>query len=230
MSFVKSPKRSHALKFARRLADKNSGAPFVTELGDAVWDLPPLILHPFNEHIAPSTLLENSRAALLLSGLAASDGTDPEILSERLLAARYTEVRMLFFLGKDILRWMEQCQEAIQRISALREALVTARSFAALLTAGAPANVRDKLTSWGVVDHAPIFTRSLGLNALFVRPPELDQLSPEFLNNYHRYADHLFRCYLEFQPHCIITAANFRFDLYASGEYSRLLESQWDGA
>jgi hypothetical protein len=29
------------------------------------------------------------------------------------------------------------------------------------------------------------------------------------------------------QPHLIVTAANFRFDLYASGEYSRMLESEW---
>lgn len=201
----------------------------MTGFGDTVWDLPPLILHPFNEHIAPSVLVENSRAALMLSGLVSTDGTDPEILNRRLLAGRYTEVRMLFFLGKDILRWLEHCQEGVQRIAALREALVNARSFAALLTASPPANVKDKLTSWGVVDHVAIFTRGLGLNALFLRPPEFDQLSPDFLNNYHRYADHLFRCYLESEPHCIITAANFRFELYASGEYSRLLESQWGG-
>ena len=31
--------------------------------------LPPLILHPFNEQIAPSSLLESSRAALMLSGM-----------------------------------------------------------------------------------------------------------------------------------------------------------------
>lgn len=202
----------------------------MTGLGDAVWELPPLILHPFNEHIAPSTLLENSRAALMLSGLALPDATDPEILTQRLLAGRYTEVRMLFFLGKDILRWMEQCQECAERIPMLRDALVNARSFAALLTAGPPANVKQKLTSWGVADHASIFTRGLGINSLFARPPELDELSAEFLNHYHRYADHLFRCYLESEPHCLITAANFRFDLYASGEYSRLLESQWDGS
>lgn len=201
----------------------------MTGLGDTVWELPPLILHPFNEHIAPSTLLENSRASLMLSGLVSSDGSDPEALTQRLLTGRYTEVRMLFFLGKDILRWMDQCEEGVRRIAALRDALVTARSFAALLTSGPPANVREKLTSWGVVDHVPIFTRGLGLNALFFRPPEFDQLSPEFLNNYQRYADHLFHCYLESEPHCIVTAANFRFDLYASGEYSRLLESQWGG-
>ena len=201
----------------------------MTGFGDTVWDLPPLILHPFNEHIDPSALLENSRAALMLSGLAAPDGSDSDILTRRLLSGRYSEIRMLFFLGKDILRWMEQCQESIQRVLVLREVPVTARSFAVLLTDGPPASVKEKLTSWGVVDHAALFARGLGLNALFFRPPEFDQLSPEFLNNYHRYADHLFHCYLESEPHGIITAANFRFELYASGEYSRLLEAQWGG-
>jgi hypothetical protein len=32
---------------------------------------------------------------------------------------------------------------------------------------------------------------------------------------------------MDMQPHRSITAVNFRFDLYASGEYSRMLESEW---
>ena len=65
-------------------------------------DLPPLILHPFNEHTPPSVLLDNSKAALMLSGLIPNDGTDPDELSRRILAGRYGEIRMLFFLGKDV--------------------------------------------------------------------------------------------------------------------------------
>ena len=42
--------------------------------GAAVWELPPLILHPFNERVSPSDLLENSKAALMLSGLLPDDG------------------------------------------------------------------------------------------------------------------------------------------------------------
>jgi hypothetical protein len=37
----------------------------------------------------------------------------------------------------------------------------------------------------------------------------------------------LFRCFMELQPFRKTAAANFRFELYASGEYSRLLEQQW---
>jgi len=73
--------------------------------------LPPLILHPFNERVPPSALLENSKAALMLSGLIPNDGSDQEDLKRRLLAGRYSEIRMLYFLGKDVFRWIEQCVE-----------------------------------------------------------------------------------------------------------------------
>ena len=53
-------------------------------------------------------------------------------------------------------------------------------------------------------------------------------LAEEFLSNYHRYADVLFQCYQQSEPHRIITPRNFPFELYASGEYSKLLESQWE--
>src|SRR5215510_2796078 len=76
-----------------------------------VWTLPPLILHPFNERIPPASLLENSKAALMLSGLIPNDGTAEHTLQRRVLNGRYAELRMLFFLGKDLMRWMEQCLE-----------------------------------------------------------------------------------------------------------------------
>jgi len=202
--------------------------PSATGFGNAVWDLPPLILHPFNERVAPSALLENSRAVLMLSGLVSNDGSDPEILTRRLLSGRYSETRMLFFLGKDLLRWIEQCLECTRRIPELEEAGVRAQSFAGLLTLSPPEPVKEKLARWGVVDHASIFSRALGLNTMFAQPPDFDVLAEEFLRYYHRYADYLYRCYLESEPHCMLTAANFHFDLYASGEYSRMLESEWD--
>ena len=58
-----------------------------------MWDLPPLILHPFNERVPPSALLENSKAALMLSGLIPNDGSDREDLKRRLLAGRRPAVR-----------------------------------------------------------------------------------------------------------------------------------------
>ena len=199
----------------------------ITALGERVWELPPLILHPFNERVPPSALLENSKAALMLSGLIPSDGSDQEDLKRRLLAGRYSEIRMLFFLGKDVLRWIEQCVEWGQRVPDLSAAEIRPQSFAALLTANPPEAVKSKLVRWGVVDFASIFTRAVGLNAMFIQPPAFDTLAEEFLRNYHRYADSLYRCFLDSQPHGAVASASFHFDLYASGEYSRLLESEW---
>lgn len=195
--------------------------------GDRIWELPPLILHPFNERVPPSALLDNSKAALMLSGLIPHDGTAEEELKRRLLAGRYGEVRMLFFLGKDVFRWVEQCVEWTERTPELKDGELCAQSFASLLTSSPPPEVRDKLVGWGVVDYTSIFSRSIGLNILFAQPPVFDSISEEFLRNYHRYADALHRCYLSNEPHRQLTSANFRFELYASGEYSRMLESKW---
>jgi hypothetical protein len=199
----------------------------ITTLGERVWELPPLILHPFNERVPPSALLENSKAALMLSGLIPSDGSDQEDLKRRLLVGRYAEIRMLYYLGKDILRWIEQCVEWGQRVPELSGVEIRPQSFAGLLTADPPAAVKEKLVRWGVVDHVSIFTRALGLNAMFIQPPAFDILAEEFLRNYHHYADFLYRCYMDSQPHRTLASANFRFALYASGEYSRMLESEW---
>jgi hypothetical protein len=192
-----------------------------------VWELPPLILHPFNERVSPSALLENSKAALMLSGLIPSDGSDREELKRRLLAGRYSEIRMLYFLGKDVFRWIEQCVEWSQRVPELTGAEIRPQSFAALLIADPPEAVKEKLVGWGVVDYVSIFTRAVGLNAMFIQPPAFDTLAEEFLRNYHRYADFMYQCYMDSQPCRTVTSANFRFALYASGEYSRKLESEW---
>jgi hypothetical protein len=199
-----------------------------TPLHDTVWDLPPLILHPFNEHIPPSAMLDNSKAALMLSGLVPSDGTDPDELSRRLLAGRYGEIRMLFFLGKDVFRWLDHCMDWVTRVPELREQEWRAQSFAALLASHTPADVKEKLLSWGVSDYTSIFCRAIGLNALFASPPASSVLAEEFLRNYHRYADSLFECYMALEPYSELDAKRFQFALFASGEYSRMLESQWE--
>jgi hypothetical protein len=197
-------------------------------LAETVWELPPLILHPFNERIPPTSLLDNSKAALMLSGLIPSNGADPEDLNRRLLAGRYGEVRMLFFLGKDVFRWMDQCMDWLARAEALRGADWRTQSFASLLTCGTPAEVKEKLLRWGVSDYLSIFSRAIGLNTLFTTPPPFDTLSDEFLRNYHRYADALYQCFMESEPYRAPDARSFQFMLYASGEYSRLLESEWE--
>ena len=212
-------------------ADKEFGSYMPTSVspfGSKVWELPPLILYPFNEHLPPASLLESSKAALMLSGLIPSDGTEREVLERRLLAGRYAEIRMLFFLGKDVLRWIEQCQEFVERTPELQGAEVRDQSFATLLTASPPPAVLTKLVAWGVADYASLFSRGIGLKSAFTVPPPLDSLTPEFIIGYHRYADGLFRCYMESHPHRTIDNRNFRFDLYASAEYTRMLETEWE--
>jgi len=201
----------------------------ITTLGETVWDLPPLILHPFNERIAPSTLLESSRAALMLSGLLSDEGADPDDLKRRLLSGRYAEMRMLFFLGKDVFRWIDQCVEWAQRVPELGAMEIRRQSFAGLLTRDPPVTVKEKLVGWGVADYVSIFSRAIGMNAMFVQPPAFEALNEEFLRNYHRYPDFLYRCYMESESYQSLHCANFRFALYASGEYSRMLESEWGG-
>ena len=199
-----------------------------TPAEETVWELPPLILYPFNEHIPPAALLENSKAALMLSGLIPSDGTDLEELGRRVLAGRYGEIRMLYFLGKDVFRWLDQCLDWVTRVPELRGREWRAQSFAALLTWRTPAEVREKLTRWGVADYASIFSRAIGLKTLFARPPSFADLAEDFLRNYHRFADALFQAYMALEADGDLDARRFQFALYASGEYSRLLESEWE--
>ncbi len=202
-------------------------SPAITTLGETVWELPPLILHPFNERVAPTTLLESSKAALMLSGLIPNDGADPDDLQRRLLSGRYAEMRMLFFLGKDVFRWIDQCIECVQSVPQFASLEIRRQSFAALLTKDPPEAVREKLTRWGVADYVSIFSRAIGMNAMFVSPPAFESLNEDFLRSYHRYPDYLFRCYMESEPYDSLPTANFQFNLYASGEYSRMLEAQW---
>ena len=51
--------------------------------------------------------------------------------------------------------------------------------------------------------------------------------SDEFVRNYYRYADQAFLSRQNSAPHSPIVAKDFGFELYASGEYSRMLEKAW---
>ena len=196
-----------------------------------IWNLPPLILHPFNEHVSPETLLDNSRAALMLTGLLPTDGSDEDTLKARVLAGRYAEVRMLFFLGRDLFRWIDQCVECAARPHDSCGATLKPQSLARMLVSETPEPVRDKLIQWGVVDYAAIFRRAIALDCLFAEPPAAEQLGVEFLANYHRFADAVYRAYLESAEDApVLQPGQCRFQIYASGEYSRLLESEWEAS
>ena len=197
-------------------------------LGDRIWELPPLILHPFANERGPDSLLEGSRAALMLAGLLPGEGQEEDELRRKLLLSRYAEIRMLYFVGKDLLRWVGQCMEVASRTEALGGVGIREQSFATLLIYHTPPSVLQKLHQWGVANPQSVFSRALGIAAIFRDVPPVECLSESFLLHYHVFADHLFVCTQHLAKYAEITPVNFRFELYASAEYARLLEQQWE--
>src|SRR5262245_43761810 len=110
--------------------------------------LPPLILHPFSDAAGPNKLAESSRANLKLQGLLPAGDLSREDLDRALLDGRYSELRMLFYVGKDLTRWIDQCLELAERNRAKLPRGVVYQSFAALLVQDAPPNVQAKLRKW----------------------------------------------------------------------------------
>lgn len=194
----------------------------------ATHKLPPLILHPFAQSSGRDKLIQSSRASLMLQGLLPAGERPSEELDEALLDGRYHEIRMLFYVGRDLTRWIDQCLDFAATDAGLRDSRIRYQSFAALLVDHTPAKVQDKLRKWGVADYRSIFMRALGLNSLFAEVPERDELSDEFVRNYYRYADQMFQCRQGQVQFPEVHGMDIDFDLYASGEYSRMLERAWE--
>jgi hypothetical protein len=190
--------------------------------------LPPLILHPFADASGPGKLVESSRASLKLQGLLPSGESSREDLDRALLDGRFSELRMLFYVGKDLARWIEQCLEFAERNRQFLPVGTSYQSFAAMLVKDAPANVQSKLRKWGVADYKAIFTRALGLQCLFANAPTREVLSDEFVRSYYRYADQIFAVKQGECDFAAISSAECHFELYSSGEYSRMLERSWE--
>lgn len=196
-------------------------------LTNATRSLPPLILHPFAETGGQDKLKQSQRANLMLQGLLPQGEMTEEDLDRALLDGRYSEILMLFYVGKDLVRWIEQSLEHIARQPDLRHSGIRYQSFAAMLVNHAPAPVQAKLRKWGVADFRSIFTRALGLNALLGAAPERRFLSDEFVRNYYRYADQLFATRQNQVAFTAIEDLGFEFEIFASGEYSKMLEREW---
>ena len=197
------------------------------QMTQAVHKLPPLILHPFADASGPQKVMESSRASLMLQGLLPSGQQTSEDLERALLEGRYQEVRMLFYVGRDILRWVEQCMEHVKRQPGLEGTSLQPQSFAAYLVQNPPVEVSSKLKKWGVTNHKSIFSRALGLNILLADMPPQETFAPDFLRHYHRYADQLFHSHLGQTPFADPAHLGFDFEIFASGEYSRMLEREW---
>ncbi len=165
---------------------------------------------------------------MMIQGLLPSDNMSMDQLDLKLLDGRYCEIRMLFYVGRDLIRWMEQCQELVERDPILSKANIKFQSFADMLVTEPPEVVKSKLKRWGVADYKAIFSRALGLNAVFHNAPGREDLSEDFIRNYYRFADHMYSCRQHMFDFSRITLQNFDFELYASGEYSRMLEREWE--
>lgn len=193
----------------------------------ARYKLPPLILHPFADASGPGKLVESSRASLMLQGLLPSGDRNLSELDRALLDGRYQEIRMLFYVGRDLARWIEQCVEFVRRQPDLQGSGIREQSFSAHLLQQPPADVAAKLRKWGVVDYRSIFGRALGLNALFAELPPRELLADDFIRNYYRYADQMYQCRQGAATYTDIHDIGFDYEIFASGEYSRMLEREW---
>ena len=116
-----------------------------TSSAHKVWTLPPLILHPFADSAGPGLLVESSRASLILQGLLPGGDQSQTDLEQKLLTGRYCELRMLYYVGKDLVRWVEQCLEFVDNTAELRGEGIEFQSFANLLVFDPPEPVREKL-------------------------------------------------------------------------------------
>src|SRR5258708_4961244 len=152
------------------------------------FQLPPLILHPFAGASGPNKLLEGGRAGLRLDSLLAP-GNAAKSPDANLLEGRYHELRMLFYVGRDLTRWVDQCLDVAHRSPESFPQEICSLTFIAYLAEDTPATVREKLQNWGVKDYSSIFRRALVLNMIFADLPGPELLSAEFVLNYHRYAD-----------------------------------------
>ena len=189
--------------------------------------LPPLILHPFADAGGPEKLVESSRASLVLQGLLPAGDRNTRDVERTLLEGRFCEIRMLFYVGKDLLRWIEQCMELVERTPELSGTGIKYQSFAAYLVGHTPEAVQAKLKKWGVSDYRAIFSRALGLSAVFGEVPQREMLTDEFIRHYYRYADQLFQIRQGEAVFSDISGLGFELEIFASGEYSRMLEREW---
>jgi hypothetical protein len=195
--------------------------------GVEAFRLPPLILHPFSGPEDTSVLMASSRASLALQGFLPRPEGVPQDLDDQLLRGRYAELRMLFYIGKDLSRWMEQSAESVQLSGLFADRRIRPETFGAFLVQFVPQHVKAKLEAWGVADFCALFRRSIGLHAIFRDFPGPDNFSADFLRRYHRHLDQWFEMRMRETVFERVEAHEFVFDLYASGEYTTMLEQSW---
>jgi hypothetical protein len=147
-------------------------------------------------------------------------------VQRRILLAKYCEVRMLWCIGKDLLRWIEQCLDFVSRRKELRQADIKFQSFSTLLIENTPGLAAEKLCHWGVMDYKNIFARAIGLGTIFSELPAFGTLTEDFLRDYYTYT---YQLYVSRQESCSFAKLDpsvFAFEVYTSGEYIKIIERQ----
>src|SRR5436190_23751396 len=104
--------------------------------------LTPLILHPFSDSSSPQNLVQSSRASLMLQGLLPKETYSIQELQQILLDGRYCEIRMLYYVGKDLVRWIDQSAEFVSREAELNSSGIMWQSFSELVVEDPPLPVR----------------------------------------------------------------------------------------
>jgi len=135
-------------------------------------------------------------------------------------------LRMLCFLGKDLDRWVGQCVEMSGKNPEMDGA--SEASFISLLLFDPPEAVTLKMSQWKVGNYQIVFSRALGLNLVYPFPPDAKAVSESLLRNFHSYADALFDLRLKMSPGAELSGKDWHFEIYPSGEYSKLLERSWE--
>ncbi len=161
-------------------------------------------------------------------GLLPAGERNTQDIERTLLDGRFCEIRMLFYVGKDLLRWIDQCME---RWSALRNSAAAGikyQSFAAYLVNHAPEAVQSQAEKMGRVRlQVDLFPRAGSERRFLGGSGSRDVLTDEFIRHYYRYADQLFQIRQGETAFTDIGHLEFEFEIYASGEYSRMLEREW---
>src|SRR5262249_44003302 len=120
-----------------------------------------------------------------------------------------------------------QCVDFTSRTPELARCGIKAQSFASFLVETPPASLTKKLQVWGVTDQKAVFSRAIAITGTLNEPPTEENLTPLFLMNYHRFLDYSFVCFQNLEPFTEIGNENFLLEMYASAEYSQMLEDQW---
>jgi hypothetical protein len=175
------------------------------------YELPPLVLHPFDHRPDPDEW---------------ADLPCSEPLTKRYLETRYNELRMLCLIGKDLNRWLSQCVEVAADDPELAD--LSERTFITVLLFDPPRPVLEKMHSWGVKNFQLIFSRAIGLNTVFPHPPSPSAVSESLLRRFDKYADALYDAIASTEDVAAAQEHTFTFELFASGEYASRLERAWE--